>query len=62
MIQYKIVPAVTAAGEPTYRLLAETVNMFGAGPVRLAENADRAVLERAIDHLKGASSAGGSRE
>lgn len=54
---YRIVPAVTDSGEPIYRLYRDwAVNIAFAGYVSgsklLAQNKDRSVLERAIEHLE----------
>lgn len=52
MIEYRIVPSVSDLGEPLWSLYRNWSYPFGAGTALVAMNADRAVLERAIEHLK----------
>src|SRR5690606_12064936 len=54
---YRIVPSVTDSGEPIYKLYRDwaiAIPLAGlvGGSVLLAQNKDRSVLERAIDHLE----------
>lgn len=54
---YRIVPSVTDSGEPIYELYRDwaiAIPLAGlvGGSVLLAQNKDRSVLERAIDHLE----------
>ena len=55
MIKYEIKPGVKADGIPTYRLYRDVclVTPFGSvgGYTLIAENEDKSILERAIDHL-----------
>lgn len=56
-VTYRIVRAVTESGEPTYKLYRDwaiNIPLAGliGGSVLLAQNKDRSVLERAIDHLE----------
>lgn len=53
---YEILPSVTHDGTPTFRLYRDVAiptpfGLFG-GRYFVAENPDRAVLERAIEHLQ----------
>jgi len=63
MTSYSIQPGVTDSGEPTWELYKEwAFPPFSAGgSAKLATNADRSVLEKAIEHLKGSSSAAGGQ-
>lgn len=49
--EYRIVPSVTAYGQPEYTLYKDYGTPYGAGSLKLASNSDRAVLEHAIEHL-----------
>jgi hypothetical protein len=51
MIEYRIAPSITETGEPTWELIREWSMHFGCGVKSIAKNADRAVLEAAIEHL-----------
>lgn len=49
--KYVIEPSVTAEGLPQFALYREHANMFASIKKKLAENSDRSVLEKAIEHL-----------
>lgn len=55
MQTYRIIPAVTNAGVPTWRLYRDAVvaTPFGvaSGTSLLAQNEDKRVLEGAVEHL-----------
>jgi hypothetical protein len=51
-ITYRIVPTVSATGEPTWTLYKDWAGVLGTGSILLAVNPSLDVLERAIDHLR----------
>lgn len=51
MTTYEIKPAVMTDGHPTWVLWRTTSSCFAVAVVKEATNPDRAVLERAIEHL-----------
>ena len=55
MQTYRIIPAITKSGEPTWRLYRDVFapTPFGlvGGTALLAENEDKGALDRAVEHL-----------
>lgn len=60
MREFRILPVIAKDGSPMWRLVMNwSLPIFGCGSKTMAENEDRAVLERAIAHLEQPGSAGG---
>jgi hypothetical protein len=52
MTEYRIIAAVTETGEPMWALYRDwALPPFASGSTLIAKNVDRAVLEKAIEHL-----------
>jgi hypothetical protein len=49
--RYDITPSVSATGEPQYTLWYSYADFMNYGVRKVAENKDRTVLEKAIEHL-----------